>query len=201
MDLFHKLIDNFLILGKRVMDRGDGHVIFEWPQGCALWSQPKIKQMIQEFDLKLTNFHGCSLGLRASDGNLIKKPWRLASNVSRIMEAFSKHQCSGDHVHTPAAGKETANTAFYPVAMTDLAHDCMSEQVEHDKQVHQMFDVTKRATDCVGDKTPVDVAAAQIPDNYDLPEIREHYKQCNIFDLYDKWILDTGSGQDLVKKK
>ena len=60
---FAKLIRNFIIVTRNVIERG-GDVSFEWPTGCSLWKTGVIQEMLTEFSLNSVHFHGCAAGLK-----------------------------------------------------------------------------------------------------------------------------------------
>jgi hypothetical protein len=47
------------------------------------------------------NFDGCVFGLKTADGRLIKKPWRVMSNMSSLIGRLDGKKCIGDHEHVP----------------------------------------------------------------------------------------------------
>ena len=104
-----------------VLARG-GTVTFEWPRHNTGWERNDVKEFFDthpEFHEVL--FDGCAVGMRAKDGNPIKKPWKLMTTSKRIKSFFENMRCNHHpSEHTKAAGSETSRTAFYPPEMTEL---------------------------------------------------------------------------------
>ena len=104
-----------------VLSRG-GTVTFEWPRHNSGWERSDVKEFFDNHpEFQEVLFDGCAVGMRARDGNPIKKPWKLMTTSKRIKSYFENMRCSHHpSEHTKAAGSETARTAFYPAEMTEL---------------------------------------------------------------------------------
>ena len=61
--------------------------------GPASRELPYVRAFMAARGLGAVTFHGCYFGLRARDGRLLKKPWRLASNRPDFPRLFSGCSC------------------------------------------------------------------------------------------------------------
>ena len=129
MDVFHKLIANFVIVAREIVSRG-GDVSFEWPTGCELWKEPAVESMKAEFSMNVVNVHGCAMGLTDRDGSPVKKPWSIATTSPSMVHRLESKVCPGpDHhpVHTPCAGQITKMTEGYTDVMAEIVHAAIQD--------------------------------------------------------------------------
>ena len=115
--VFNKLFDNFMITAREVIQCG-GIVVNEWPERCAYWRFPKVKDFFNEIMVRSVVVHGCSFDLKSIrvPSKYIYKPWRLDSSNHEFLEPFVPHVCPGEsetHQHVPCAGKDTKRTEEY----------------------------------------------------------------------------------------
>ena len=68
---------------------------------------------------------GCEFGLTAKHGRnkgvAIRKPWRVDSNCSFVLQNLDR-QCSKKHDHAPCAGRDTKETERYTFAFVSAVH-------------------------------------------------------------------------------
>ena len=121
------LFASFVLMANIIMGLG-GDVSFEWPQGCDSWERDDVKRFFDQHQEKFytVNFDGCSLGVKSLNGNPIKKPWRVKTTNKALAHELLKCKCThSPDEHVPAAGNETARTAFYPEPMTEVISRCL----------------------------------------------------------------------------
>ena len=66
--------------------------------------------MISKYGLAKVGLNGCRLGLCATKGKAICKPWTFATNMQCVVDAFSETRCARDHQHAVCAGEELRGT-------------------------------------------------------------------------------------------
>ena len=133
-----------------VLSRG-GTVTFEWPRHNSGWERSDVKEFFDNHpEFQEVLFDGCAVGMRARDGNPIKKPWKLMTTSKRIKSYFENMRCSHHpSEHTKAAGSETARTAFYPAEMTELIIRAL--------YLDRVYDSALLCPVCIPEKAPMNI--------------------------------------------
>ena len=76
---------------------------------------------------------GCEFGLIAKHGRnkgvAIRKPWRVDSNCSFVLQNLDR-QCSKKHDHAPCAGRDTKETERYTFAFVSAVHSAFCGWVQ-----------------------------------------------------------------------
>ena len=103
-----------------------GEVAWEWPTGNGGWKFPDIEEFwSQQKNAEEIRLHGCQFGRKTSDGEFIKKPWRLNSTRRGTFQPMHR-RCPGDHVHAQTLGmSELRKTALYSKEFCRVAARCM----------------------------------------------------------------------------
>ena len=115
-----RLFSSFAKRAERVLNHG-GTVTFEWPRPCSGWKRPDVVAFFEKHPQFMTvGFEGCTVGLTDRNGYPIKKPWKLKTTSSRIVEAFQDMRCRCQQPHSRCEGAETTRSAMYPPQMTNL---------------------------------------------------------------------------------
>ena len=115
-----RLFKSFSKRAERVLNHG-GTVTFEWPRPCSGWKRPDVVAFFEKHPQFMTvGFEGCTVGLTDRNGYPIKKPWKLKTTSSRIVEAFQDMRCRCQQPHSRCEGAETTRSAMYPPQMTNL---------------------------------------------------------------------------------
>ena len=115
-----RLFSSFAKRAERVLNHG-GTVTFEWPRPCSGWKRPDVVAFFEKYPQFMTvGFEGCTVGLTDRNGYPIKKPWKLKTTSSRIVEAFQDMRCRCQQPHSRCEGAETTRSAMYPPQMTSL---------------------------------------------------------------------------------
>ena len=115
-----RLFSSFAKQAERVLNHG-GTVTFEWPRPCSGWKRPDVVAFFEKHPQFMTvGFEGCTVGLTDRNGYPIKKPWKLKTTSSRIVEAFQDMRCRCQQPHSRCEGAETTRSAMYPPQMTNL---------------------------------------------------------------------------------
>ena len=69
--------------------------MFEWLAHNLLWKEPPAVAMEKEFKMQRVRFGGCALGLRASAGAQIRKPWAFSTNSPTVQIRLAAYLCDG----------------------------------------------------------------------------------------------------------
>jgi hypothetical protein len=121
---FRVLWDNFAIAAQAVMDIG-GFVALEWPNQCKYWSDPREEQFLTQREFEKSVFHGCAYDpvtrFNKPLGRPIKKPWRMASNDTRMLTHLNR-KCVGDHEHAECRGEDCKASEEYTIAVVAAIH-------------------------------------------------------------------------------
>ena len=107
-------------------DRCDNFICLEWPAGCAYWKRKDVQRLIETYNLTVVKFNGCRLKLTDSSGNLLAKPWKLATNCPGIIKRFTGLKCLRDHEHGENNGKTLKETENYTYDFVRLIHEGFS---------------------------------------------------------------------------
>ena len=113
------MLQNFITVALAVHKAG-GTVSFEWPQSCFGWRLELMTTFFAMLPFQSVTVHGCALGLKGLTGLPVRKAWKIWSTNKLLVDTLQGCTCTRDHRHTPAAGRETARTAFYPVPMARI---------------------------------------------------------------------------------
>ena len=95
-------------------------IYWEWPRDCEGWHQHVLQRLQRELLRRgllwePVRIDGCRYGLRdRNNENLVLKRWIIRTTNPKFVNHFHNKTCTGDHVHTPLAGSETARSAYYP---------------------------------------------------------------------------------------
>ena len=116
-DRSEELLKQFIRVGNARLDNG-GEYSFEWPRYCSGWALPCLQEWILERNLRSATFDGCAVGVEA-DGKPAKKPWRVVSSSSRLVENLAAQKCTHTR-HEPLQGKWTRMSAFYPRKLSEI---------------------------------------------------------------------------------
>ena len=115
-----RLFSSFAKRAERVLNYG-GTVTFEWPRPCSGWKRPDVVAFFEKHSQFMTvGFEGCTVGPTDRNGYPIKKPWKLKTTSSRIVEAFQDMRCRCQQPYSRCEGAETTRSAMYPPQMTNL---------------------------------------------------------------------------------
>ena len=108
-------------------------IALEWPAGCLYWKRRDVRALIQRFDLKIVKFHGCALNLRSikknKKGQLVMKPWKIATDCDEIIEKFSTKLCTRNHEHAHCRGTEAKGSEDYSYDYVSCLHDAFRKHV------------------------------------------------------------------------
>ena len=88
-----------------------------------------MTEFISKFDLKLVSFDGCSVGVKDPDGNPMRKPWTIATDVPEIYEAFVSKKCHCAVDHVACEGSLTKGTERYTDRFAELVHEAWRKHV------------------------------------------------------------------------
>ena len=116
------MLHHFTIVAREIIQYG-GHVSFEWPRHCHGWQLPQLTSFIEKFSLQKVNFDGCSFGLRSKKGNLIKKPWTVATTSNKLVNLLFPRKCDRQHSRQTCEGNESKRSAYYTGSLADTIID------------------------------------------------------------------------------
>ena len=109
---------------------GGRHYVLENPLPSGAWKELRMRQFFEDYDPYVVDFDQCSLGLRSLQGNLHKKPTRMASSSSMVTSLLDGRKCTRTHVHDPVIGgaKVTVRAGHYPGQLARLLVQGMERQ-------------------------------------------------------------------------
>ena len=110
----------------------------EWPRNCAYWRRPKVLKFCLKFGLADVTFDGCRFGVAARSGLLLKKPWRLCSNVHFVLTNFQDKHCTGDHEHGECRGVDCKHSENYSWRMVRLVHRSFRQSASNIVKSHEL---------------------------------------------------------------
>ena len=86
---------------------------WELSEKCEAWNLPSVSEFVERQGLRKVTFHGCTVGLRASDtGDLMCKGWTIATTHDGVL----KHMhlpCQKNHRKTACESGRPKQSAFY----------------------------------------------------------------------------------------
>lgn len=191
--IFKRLHQNLMVLARETLLHSvEGHFTFEWPKSNTWWRRPEIRKMLTAFNMQSTTFDGCALGVVSENNKPMLKPWRLASTSIPLLTMFAPFQCPnkshevGDaeplpHVHARIQGGTRArDSARYPPTMAEKVHQVFRRQclrfIALQRESSQAeSDIVEPAAACTDSTLPL------------------------VFDMDELWIIDTGSGRNLMQ--
>ncbi len=94
---------------------------FELPASCDYWKLPVVQKFVSEFASIEHHVDGCMIGVTNSDGQPLKKSWRIMSNFS-MHEQLEGLRCDKNHVHGESRGTDLKNAESYTHVLTDAIH-------------------------------------------------------------------------------
>ena len=95
-----------------------GEVFQEWPKYNKAWEFQCIQNFWHQHGGFEAVFDGCAYGLRAPEGGLMKKPWKVKSTSQLVWQLQRLCQCQEPHVPCEG-GTRTRLSAFYPKQLCD----------------------------------------------------------------------------------
>ncbi|CAE7605206.1 unnamed protein product [Symbiodinium natans] len=124
-----KLWKNFEVICKPVEDMPVGclnpFVAIEWPKTCQYWHWRTTKKF--GFDhhrtLMTSIVHGCAVEMRGRDNLLVKKQWRVDTDLKVLCETLQTFACTKDHPHS--ADFDLKSTQHYPLDLCRRLVACL----------------------------------------------------------------------------
>ena len=110
-----RMVRNVLQRAKSVIQR-EGLVSFEWPPTAGGWNEDIVLKMVERFGLKV-EFRGCAVGVKARNGEPMKKPFAIATNNPDLANILKTKQCYCTRPHVPCEGAETTRSGHYTPEM------------------------------------------------------------------------------------
>ena len=99
-------------------------IAIEWPRGCSYWLLSRVKTFITRHTPTIVHFDRCMFGLKDKGGGHIRKPWKVVTNLSTLVDTLG-YCCDGTHEHTRCTGTLTKSTETYPPLLTKGIHDAI----------------------------------------------------------------------------
>ena len=113
-----RMFHNFMLLAKAV-EAKNGLISFEWPPSAGGWKTRAVQKLVEWLEFYI-EFHGCSVGVKATSGEKMLKPFGIATNNSHLARELEKRQCTRDHYHAPCEGKETTRSGHYTAELARI---------------------------------------------------------------------------------
>ena len=92
-------------------------VAIEWPKSCQYWRWKDVQKFFSSWRRELRNVVvlGCSIDVQliGRDGYLIKKQWRVTTDLSSLADRLSCVTCNGSH----SSNFDLKGAQHYPVRM------------------------------------------------------------------------------------
>ena len=134
--IFRVLWRHFEIVANACIANG-GRIAIEWPRACRYWRNRRVASFLKRHGCMQYKFDGCMYNLRSqcgqSRGNLLRKPWTIASNCSSFQRLC--RVCNHDRAvepHAPTQGGDTRLTESYTDSMVERIHSCWRHGYHHD---------------------------------------------------------------------
>jgi len=97
------------------------------------WKIPCIREMCRVLGFRFRSFFGCGLGLVASNGLPIRKPWKMATDCEVLIEKLDPELNPCTHSeHQPCVGQFTKDSALYPPKLAKIILESFAEQADID---------------------------------------------------------------------
>ena len=89
----------------------------EWPKTCQYWHWKSTKKTENNHHRAILTaiVHGCSVGMVGKDGLLVKKQWRIDTDLEALRAELSGFVCDGRHEHS--SQYDLKETQHYPLEM------------------------------------------------------------------------------------
>ena len=113
------MLKNFSLLAEYIYYHG-GHVSFEWPRYSIGWNLIPLQGLEMRLGMVRVALDGCMVGVKATTGEKIKKPWQITTTNMSLVNALKHRLCNKQHVHQECAGQETLRTGFYPQELCEI---------------------------------------------------------------------------------
>jgi hypothetical protein len=113
------MLNAFIGLAKYIHRRG-GAISYEWPRYSVGWDLVALQDFEKDLGCIRVAFDGCSVGVRSTKGQPIKKPWLITTTNLDLVNALKHKVCNKQHMHAECAGSETNRTGFYPKPLCEI---------------------------------------------------------------------------------
>ena len=113
--------------------------VVELSEKCEAWSQSWVQEL-EALGAVTGVCHGCQVGLKNPQGELLHKGWKLLGNCEEVIRHMTL-KCPGNHKHGLCEGKQVCRTTAYytpQFAARFLGH--FSHQESHVHLVNELMD-------------------------------------------------------------
>ena len=123
----------FRLLWKRAVElmtavmKSGGLVVIEWPTSCLYWHYRDVKRFLRDNQFHTVNIHGCAFGMRNKDGDIVLKPWKIASSSATVTTGLDSYKCTKDHPHAELHGGHTTRSSSYSPRMAAKVHQLFNQ--------------------------------------------------------------------------
>ena len=124
----------------------DHELAWEWPKDNDGWKLPEVITFFNKHESRFHEaiLHGCRVGVKAENGEPIKKPWRIRTTSEVLARALDK-RCQGCPRHAECLGNDrAARSAFYTPAMCRLVYKAWFPAKEIEHFAHAVEEMTAR---------------------------------------------------------
>ena len=145
--------------------------------------------MCETLDYKFRKFFGCGLGLVASNGLPIRKPWKMATDCEVLVEKLDPELNPCTHAeHQPCVGQHARDSALYPPKLAENILESFAEQAAIDSR-NDKAGKTKAASSRVvqsrEDESDNDSCPELCSESDSDDDIRSHTKPTNERKLFN----------------
>ena len=130
----HVLLDFAMVIAKVQIDSGR-KFFFEHPQGASSWVRETVADVARKDGVTKAVFHQCRFGLKAPNGEPMKKATVFMTNSTFIQNKFNGATCQCECKHRPILGrcnsiKMSPFSAIYPAELCEAIADCVDAEVD-----------------------------------------------------------------------
>ena len=115
-----RIVYHCLLLAELQIEQG-GELGWEWPLRNHAWQFSSVREFYRRHHELFHEaiLHGCRVGVKAQNGLLVKKPWRIMTTDKRLQFALHR-QCQCQEPHASFNDVNYEKTGFYPPQMCSI---------------------------------------------------------------------------------
>ena len=114
---------------------------FEWTAHCDGWNETARAEIreLKRLPPIAIRCDGCTQGLRARSGLLMRKLWTIAASLPMMVHQLA-HRCRGGHEHAQVRGRDAIQSSFYsPRMICGLVDGLLTAPVGDSRAAREAF--------------------------------------------------------------
>ena len=112
----------------RFAHRLGSQIHWELSERSEAWKLPEVEAFVTEMGMKKVTCHGCTVGLRTSDGKkALCKGWTVATCNEALLQHLNL-KCQRNHAHGECRGRNAVQSSRYTKVFARKVIDCLQEQ-------------------------------------------------------------------------